>query len=107
MAVLLPVIKAGVRLGGAAILALVLATPTLPAVAASPHFQFGHGGGNGNGNGNGGSPYNMDADPCLSQSGRRHAQACPPQRDQAPRRDHGPRAPGSSAFGLQFNSDGG
>jgi hypothetical protein len=104
MAVLVPVIKAGARFGGAAILALVLAAPmTLPTTAASPRFQFGHRGGNGND----GPSFNMDSDPCALQSGGRHrGQACPPDRFQPPRGEHGPREPGSNAFGLQFNSDG-
>lgn len=100
MAVVPPVIKVGARLVAAAILALVLAAPILPASAA-PRFQFGHRGGNG------GPAFNMDSDPCASQfSGRRRGQACPSDRFQLPRGLHGPREPGSNAFGLQFNSDG-
>jgi hypothetical protein len=103
MAVILPVIKAGARFGGAAILALVLAAPILPASAASSRFQFGHRGGNGND----GPAFNMDSDPCAPQfSGRRRGQACPSDQFQLPRGDHGPREPGSNAFGLQFNSEG-
>jgi len=103
MVVVLPVIKACARLGVTAILGLALVVPALPASAASPHFQFGQRGGNSDNR----SPFNMDSDPCGAQSnGRRHNQTCPQDRLQLPRGEHGPREPGSSAFGLQFNSDG-
>ena len=88
----------------AAIAALLLGAalgPALPVAAASPHQQFRQ-----DQNGNA-TPFYLDQDPCAPHPGRRARQQDGQQICDTPpsgRGNSGVHHPGSSAFGLQFNS---
>ncbi len=104
-------VKVLARLGLAMLLVGSLAMPAAPSAAApfgnmlaAPfrnlhHFQFGDSG-----------PFDVDPDPCGVRRGRFRGEqqgACAGQQRRVfPRGNGGPHAPGSNAFGLQFDYGG-
>ena len=80
--------------------ALLPAAPGMAASMRGQDFRFG----------NGAPPrFNIDPDPCGTDDQRMRGRrsGCPGGPPRFQQRGHdGPRGPGSSAFGLQFDNDG-
>jgi hypothetical protein len=102
-----PTIKAALRLVAALAVTGMLAVSAMPAAAASNH-NFQNRGDTAQSNND--TPFNIDSDPCHRRNGRNgqggsDGFACGDNSGGGYSGHHSAHQPGSSACGLQFNSE--